>query len=65
MGSFAVGIDVTIKNLVKNRERESFRALLKSVRYHEDSKEQYEALIERLKTEINALHKELSRPPRY
>ncbi len=65
VGSFAVGIDVTIRNQVKQRERESFRALLKSVRYHEDIKEQYEALISRLKNEINALCKESSKPPRY
>lgn len=65
VGSFAVGIDVTIKNAVKQRERESFRALLKSVRYHEDIKQQYEDLIERLKNEVNELCKESSRPPRY
>jgi len=64
-GSFAVGIDVTIKNLVKVRERESFRALLKSVRLHEDVKRQYEELIQGLKEEVNTLRKELSRPPKY
>jgi len=65
VGSFAVGIDVTIKNIVKQRERESFRALLKSVRFHEDDKEHYEKLVEDLKKEVNALCIELSRPPKY
>lgn len=65
VGSFAVGIDVTLKNLVKERERQSFRALLKSVRYHEDIKQQYEELIKRLKEEVNQLCQELSRPVRY
>ena len=65
IGSFAIGIDVTIKNLVKERERESFRALLKSVRYHEDIKQQYEELIAKLKEEVNMLCLELSKPPRY
>lgn len=65
LGSFAIGIDVTIKNLVKMRERESFRALLKSVRLHEDVKRQYEELIQSLKKEVNSLRKELSRPQKY
>lgn len=65
VGSFAVGIDVTIKNLIKERERQSFRALLKAVRYHEDIKQQYEKLIQSLKEEIDSLLKELSRPPKY
>lgn len=65
VGSFAVGIDVTLKNIIKERERESFRALLKSVRFHEDSKEHYEQAIQRLKEEVNQLCKELSQPPRY
>lgn len=65
IGSFAVGLDVTIKNLIKKRERESFRALLKSVRYHEDIKSQYEELIQHLKEEINTLCRELSKPPKY
>ena len=65
VGSFAVGIDVTLKNIIKERERESFRALLKSVRYHEDSKQQYEQMIQRLKEEVNRLCKELSQPPKY
>ncbi len=65
VGSFAVGLDVTLKNMIKDRERESFRALLKSVRYHEDTKDQYEKLIQRLKEEVNELCKALSRPPKY
>jgi len=65
LGSFAIGMDVTIKNLVKMRERDSFRALLKSVRLHEDIKHQYEELIQNLKKEVNSLRKELSRPPKY
>ena len=65
VGSFAVGIDVTIKNIVKQRERESFRALLQSVRFHEDDREHYEKLIEDLKAEVNALCKELARPQKY
>ena len=65
VGSFAVGIDVTVKNMIKERERESFCALLKSVRYHEDIKQQYEELIQRLKEEVNALCKLLSKPPKY
>jgi two-component system, sporulation sensor kinase E len=65
IGSFAIGIDVTIKNLVKERERESFKALLKSVRYHEDVKQQYEELIKKLKEEVNTLCQELSKPQRY
>ncbi len=65
VGSFAIGIDVTLKNLVKVRERGSFRALLKSVRYHEDAKERYETLIKTLKAEVNALCEQLGRPPKY
>jgi PAS domain S-box-containing protein len=65
VGSFAVGIDVTVKNVVKQRERESFRALLKAVRYHEDIKRQYETLIEKLKTEVNSLCHDLNRPSKY
>jgi PAS domain S-box-containing protein len=65
VGSFAVGIDVSIKNVVKERERESFRALLKSVRFHEDIKQKYEVLIQQLREEVNSLCKDLSRPPKY
>jgi PAS domain S-box-containing protein len=65
VGSFAIGIDVTMKNAIKHREREAFKALLRSVRYHEDAKRQYEDLIQRLKNEINSLCQESSKPPRY
>ncbi|HAJ57004.1 MAG TPA: hypothetical protein DCL35_04465 [Candidatus Omnitrophica bacterium] len=65
VGSFAVGIDVTLKNIIKQRERESFRALLKSVRYHEDTKQQYEELIEKLKHEVNTMCRESNKPPKY
>lgn len=65
VGSFAVGIDVTLKNVVKEREKESFRALLKAVRYHENAKQQYEELVQRLKEEVNHLCKELSKPLKY
>lgn len=64
-GSFAIGIDVTLKNIVKRRERESFRALLKSVRYSDDIKQRSEELIAELKCEVNALLSELSRPAKY
>lgn len=64
-GSFAVGIDVTIKNLVKLRERESFKALLKSVRYCEDIKCQNEEMIVRLKSEVNELCRKAGVPERY
>jgi PAS domain S-box-containing protein len=64
-GSFAIGIDVTLKNIVKRRERESFRALLKSVRYSDDIKQRSEELIAELKSEVNALLSELSRPAKY
>ena len=65
VGSFAVGIDVTLKNTIKERERKSFRALLKSVRFQEEIKQQYETLIQALKEEVNLLCKQLSRPPKY
>lgn len=65
VGSFAVGIDVTLRNLVKVRERGSFRALLKSVRFHEDDKDRYEALIKTLRAEVNALCEQSGRPPKY
>jgi len=65
VGSFALGIDVTLKHLIKQKERESFRALLKSVRLHEEDRKRYEAMVEALKEEVNALCRELSRPPHY
>lgn len=65
VGSFAIGIDVTLKNLVKARERESFRALLKSVRLHEEAKQHHEETVRRLKDEINALCRDFGQPPRY
>ncbi|MGE5280562.1 MAG: PAS domain-containing protein [Deltaproteobacteria bacterium] len=65
LGSFAIGIDVTRRNAVKERERESFRALLKAVRIHEAEKARYEEETASLKAEVNALCRELSRPPRY
>ncbi|HQP91399.1 MAG TPA: PAS domain S-box protein [Candidatus Omnitrophota bacterium] len=65
VGSFAIGIDVTLRNLVKVRERGSFKALLKSVRYHEDDKERYENLIKTLKAEVNVLCEQLGRPRKY
>lgn len=65
IGSFAVGIDVTRRKAIKERERESFRALLKSVRVHESIKSRYEKEIASLKAEVNALCRELSRPPHY
>ncbi len=65
VGSFAIGIDVTRRNAIKERERESFRALLKSVRVHENIKSRYEQVIASLKFEVNALCRDLSRPPRY
>lgn len=65
IGSFAIGIDVTRRKAIKERELESFRALLKSVRVHETAKSGYEKEIASLKDEVNALCRELSRPPRY
>jgi len=65
VGSFAIGIDVTRRNAIKERERESFRALLKSVRVHETVKAHFETQIATLKAEVNVLCRELSRPPRY
>lgn len=65
VGSFAVGIDVTLKNIIKYRERESFRALLKSARYNEEIKQQYEELIEKLKKEVNAMCRESNKPEKY
>lgn len=64
-GSFAIGIDVTLKNLVKARERESFKALLKSVRLLEEAKQHHEETLQHLKDEVNALCRELGQPPRY
>ncbi len=65
IGSLGIGIDVTRRNAIKERERESFRALLKSVRVHESIKSRYEQEIASLKAEVNALCRDLSRPPRY
>jgi len=65
LGSFAIGIDVTRRNSIKERERESFRALLKSVRVHESIKARYEKEIASLQAEVNVLCRELSRSPRY
>ncbi len=65
VGSFAIGIDVTLKNSIKQRERQSFRALLKSVRYYEDIKQKQEEAINRLQSEVNILCRESGKPPRY
>jgi len=65
MGSFLFGVDVTRHNAIKERERESFRALLKTIRSREQEKSLFEKEIVSLKAEVNALCCELSRPPRF